>query len=163
MDVREEQPAKVFSPMLFTEFGMLMEVSDLHKVKALFPMLITELGILTDVKEEHQEKTLSPIFVTPFFITIFFILSRSEIQGYVLISPVPDMVNVPSLDRFHVISAWIALKAIMLNKISIKNFFIVGINEIGRRPSEILVLFTGIAKHLVCRQAYEKAHALKRT
>ena len=40
--------------------------------------------------------------------------------------PVPDMVNVPSSNRVQVISARIALKAIMLNKISVKILFIVG-------------------------------------
>ena len=50
------------------------------------------------------------------------------------------MVNVPSSDRVHVISAWIVPKEKTLNKINSMCFFIMEINEIGRRPSEILVL-----------------------
>jgi hypothetical protein len=49
------------------------------------------------------------------------------------------MVNVPSPDKVHVISAWIALKEITQRNKSII-FFIVGKNKKGRRLSEILVL-----------------------
>ena len=42
------------------------------------------------------------------------------------------MVNVPSSDRFQVISAWIALKEIKQAKISVKNFFIIRQKK-GRR------------------------------
>ena len=41
------------------------------------------------------------------------------------ISPDPDMVNIPSSDRVHVISAWIVLKEITLRKISVNNFFMI--------------------------------------
>ena len=71
------------------------------------------------------------------------------------------MVNVPSSDRVHVISAWIVPKEKTLNKINSMCFFIMEINEIGRRPSEILVLSLEDGQATFTTDKYDgKAHAL---
>ena len=41
------QPQKAPSPMLVTEFGMVMLCRESHKKKALYPMLVTEFGMVT--------------------------------------------------------------------------------------------------------------------
>jgi hypothetical protein len=91
--------------------------------------------MVTEVRPEQYPKVPLPILVTPSLITTFLISSLRESQGAPSISPVPDMVNVPSPDKVHVTFAWIALKEItQRNKSNI--FFIVGKNKKGRRLSD---------------------------
>ena len=65
------------------------------------------------------------------------------------------MVNVPFSGRVHVISAWIVAKENTQRRISDKIFFMI-IEKKGRRPSEILVLPKGTAKHRTSRKGYDK-------
>ena len=73
MEVKELHSAKAFSPMLVTEFGILMEVKALQPAKALIPMLVTEFGILMEVKELQPQKALSPMLVTSHIATLLLI------------------------------------------------------------------------------------------
>ena len=73
------------------------------------------------------------------------------------------MVKVPSSDRVHVISAWIVPKEKTLNKINSMCFFIMEINEIGRRPSEILVLHFRLRPRNLHNWQVRKSPCPKRT
>ena len=56
---------KAQSPILVTEFGMVIDVKPLHLAKAPSPILVTEFGIVTDVKPLHLAKAppiISDIF-----------------------------------------------------------------------------------------------------
>ena len=67
------------------------------------------------------------------------------------------MVNIPSVDKLHVISAWIVAKEKMLRKMSNRDFFINFENKKkGRRLSDSLVPSKGIAKHRVTDKFTEK-------
>lgn len=72
------------------------------------------------------------------------------------------MVNVPSPDKVHVISAWIVAKEKMLRKMSNRDFFINFENKkLGRRLSDSLVPYLRLRpSNLHNRQVYGKVHAL---
>ena len=57
--MRPEQLEKAPTPILVTEFGMVMEVRFQQLVKAYFPMLVTELGIVIEVRPEQPENILN--------------------------------------------------------------------------------------------------------
>ena len=44
------QAEKVYSPILITELGIVIDVKLLQPLKAEFPIIVTELGIVIDVK-----------------------------------------------------------------------------------------------------------------
>ena len=48
------QPTKAPSPILVTEFGMVIDVKPLQPAKALFPILVTEFGMVTEFKPLHS-------------------------------------------------------------------------------------------------------------
>ena len=58
------QPDKAQSPILVTEFGMVIDVKPMHPLKASHPILVTEFGMVTDVKPLHFSKARYPILVT---------------------------------------------------------------------------------------------------
>ena len=59
----------------------------------------------------------------------------------------PDMVNVPSSDKVHVISAWIVPIEKTQRIISVKTFFIVEKNKKGADLPKSSSYPTGTAKH----------------
>ena len=60
---------------------MVTEIRAEQFLKAQSPILVTEFGIVIEVRPEQSEKAAAPIFVTPFSITTFLILFRWEYQG----------------------------------------------------------------------------------
>ena len=50
IDVKLLQPWKATSPILVTEFGMVIDVKPEQPEKAPSPILVTEFGIVIDVK-----------------------------------------------------------------------------------------------------------------
>ena len=131
IEVRLWHFQKVLYSILVTELGMTMEVSSQHWAKASFPMLVTDSGIVTDVRLVQPLKARSPILVTPYSITTF-LMSLRYSQALFLMSPVPDMVNVPSSDNVQLISAWHNPKENMLSIMIKKFFFIVVGNKCSR-------------------------------
>ena len=57
--VSEEQPAKVFSKISFTEFGMMM-LSKAHPQKAFSPMDMIEFGKSIYLREQFHTQTTDP-------------------------------------------------------------------------------------------------------
>jgi hypothetical protein len=70
IDERQSQFMKAPSPMLITEFGIIIEVSALQHPKASFPILVTELGIMIDVRPKQPWKAYAPMLVTELGIII---------------------------------------------------------------------------------------------
>ena len=60
-EVRPLHPSKANSPILVTEFGMVIDVKPEQPEKAPSPILVTEFGIVTDVKPLQSSKTLFSI------------------------------------------------------------------------------------------------------
>ena len=50
IDVRFEQYQNALSPILVTEFGIVIEVRPVHSPKASSPILVTEFGIVIEVR-----------------------------------------------------------------------------------------------------------------
>ena len=60
------QPLKAFSPILLTEFGILMLAKLLQSRNVPHLILLTDSGIVTWVKPVQPEKAFSPILSTDF-------------------------------------------------------------------------------------------------
>ena len=54
IDVKPEHSSKANSPILVTEFGMVIDVKPEQPEKAPSPILVTEFGIVIDVKPVHS-------------------------------------------------------------------------------------------------------------
>ena len=63
-EVRPEQSANAYLPMLVTLLGIVIEVRPEQPENAEPPMLVTLLGIVTEVRPEQPEKALFPMLVT---------------------------------------------------------------------------------------------------
>jgi hypothetical protein len=53
IDVNDEQPQKVDSPMVETEEGIALDINDEQSRKADSPMFVTEEGISIDANDEQ--------------------------------------------------------------------------------------------------------------
>ena len=86
--VKEEQLAKVASPMLVTLFGIVMLVKEEHQAKALSPMLVTLFGIVMLFKDSQPLKAPSPILVTGISPNFDGIVSRpnGSVQSFVIVA-----------------------------------------------------------------------------
>ena len=63
---------KVLSPMLVTEFGIVIDVKLLQSSKAELPILVTEFGIVIDVKLLQSSKAEFPTIVTLYSVSFTF-------------------------------------------------------------------------------------------
>ena len=96
------------SSMLVTLAGIVISGSAVQFLNALSPMLVTLSEIVTLVNIEQSRNVKRPMLVTPSSITAVLMLARllyhgiSEIFFGLAISPVPEMVSVPSLSSTHV-------------------------------------------------------------
>ena len=62
--VKRPQLAKVHSPIVVTDSGMVMLANELHLAKARYPMAVTESGMVMLANELHPSKALLSIMVT---------------------------------------------------------------------------------------------------
>ena len=94
--------------MIVTSAGIMMFVRLLQPEKAKPPMLVTVFGIVMLVRLPQSGKAEPPMLVTPSSITTVLISERRSYHGAVLllkkfvITPVPEMVRVPSSVSVHV-------------------------------------------------------------
>jgi len=59
-----EQPSKASFPIIVTESGIVIDLSNSHSLKVLSPILVTESGIVMDSSELHHSNVDSSISVT---------------------------------------------------------------------------------------------------
>ena len=62
--MRPVQCQKAYSPILVTEFGIVIDVRPVQPPKAEEPILVTEFGIVMDVRLVQPPKAPSPTLVT---------------------------------------------------------------------------------------------------
>ena len=72
ISVRSKQLENAYSPIVLTEFGIVMCVRDEQSENAVSPIVVTEFGIFISVRAEQPEY-LQPI------ITQYFASNKSEI------------------------------------------------------------------------------------
>ncbi len=70
IEVRLEQPEKVYSSIVVADFGIVTEVRLEQPWKALPPILVTDSGMVIDLSPEQSENVPSSILVTPSRIVI---------------------------------------------------------------------------------------------